>query len=298
MNQQVNGAFKTFITGEAVEAWRRVKLSSGTIVYADAGEDFIAVTQEAAALAAPCNCKMKGQSGTMLIEAAGDFAVDVALYGAADGKVDEDVSGESLGYAAELSSADEDKIEVIPAGGQTVQQSHIADPVDTSTAVTDDSGGVDPADQTIAVITPAAEITDSSGGADPGDDTIAVVTNMATITDSTGGGANTTLVAVTEKAGGAGVELTSGDPAIINDNFADIAAQLAIQKTANTAILAAVAQLAAKLNTTSTALIAAKAAVALLAAEGNKKTTSIGTNNAAVDSILSALEAVGTLATA
>lgn len=98
-------------------------------------------------------------------------------------------------------------------------------------------------------ITLTATITDSSGGVDSGDDIIALVTNTAALTDSTTGTANTTLVPVTA-VNGSGA--TTAQEGVIDDNFADLAAQMALQRTANIALLAAIAQLAAKMNTTTT----------------------------------------------
>jgi hypothetical protein len=84
-----------------------------------------------------------------------------------------------------------------------------------------------------------AAITDSSGGA--ASTTIAAATNTDALTDSTGGTANTTLAAV----GATNAGDVSG---AINDNFADLAAQLVKQRALNTVLTNAVASLAAELN--------------------------------------------------
>lgn len=109
-------------------------------------------------------------------------------------------------------------------------------------------------------------ITDSTGGVDPGD-TLAAVTNTDTLTDSTGGTADNTVspvVAIADASmvaiGGSG--MTTAQEAeydtamgevntaigIINDNFKEVTDQIITQKTANTAILAAISGLAGKVN--------------------------------------------------
>ena len=114
---------------------------------------------------------------------------------------------------------------------------------------------------TAAVVAAAAaltqvDITDSSGGVDPGDDTIAVVTNQDTLTDSGAGTADDTVEDVAD------IALSTGDTytdaavnaavntaiASISNNFKEWTEQQVKQVAANTAITAAIAQLAAKLD--------------------------------------------------
>ncbi|MBS1188914.1 MAG: hypothetical protein H6R10_706 [Rhodocyclaceae bacterium] len=103
-----------------------------------------------------------------------------------------------------------------------------------------DSTGAATNDSTLADGLTITAITDNSGGA--AGDTIAAATNTDALTDSTGGAANTTLEAVGATNGGD----VSG---AINNNFADLAAQLAKQRSLNTVLINAVASLAAKVNT-------------------------------------------------
>ena len=58
------------------------------------------------------------------------------------------------------------------------------------------------------------------------------------LTDSTGGTANTTLTALTAVGGSGATTTQEGE---IEDNFADLAAQQILQKTANTNIIAQLA---------------------------------------------------------
>jgi hypothetical protein len=95
------------------------------------------------------------------------------------------------------------------------------------------------ADQAALGAVTQATITDNSGGA--ASTTIAAATNTDALTDSTGGSANTTLAAV-------GATNASDVSGAINDNFADIAAQLVKQRALNTVLVNAVASLAAELN--------------------------------------------------
>lgn len=83
-----------------------------------------------------------------------------------------------------------------------------------------------------------AQLTDNTGGT--ASDTLAAATNTSELTDSTGGTADTTLAAISG----------SGADAGINNNFADLAAQLEVQRALNTVLLNAVASLAAKVNAT------------------------------------------------
>jgi len=255
MHVQNDTGFRTFLVGTGgVTVYDRVKLSSGTIVVAGAGEDSIGIAQETKAADAYGTVKLWSAPGTFVCRSAGAITSGAAVYGAAAGEIDDTVSGNKLGIALEAATDADQHIEVLPARAMDLlaMQTLIADPAAT-----------------------AADITDNSGGTDPGDDTIAAVTNLDSLTDSTGGSADDTLDAVTQQAGGAGVELTDGDPAKINNNFKELADQIATQKTANTAILAAIAQLAAKHNTLK---------------------NDIEANNAAIDSIIDALQANGIVA--
>ena len=110
-----DGNFKTFTAGEALAKFRRVKYSSSTVVYADAGEEWIGTTLFAAASAAQVTVKLRNGSGTHIVTAAGTFAEGAQLYGADDGKVDDAAAGQVFGIALEAATASGDEIEVVPA---------------------------------------------------------------------------------------------------------------------------------------------------------------------------------------
>lgn len=105
-----NEGIKTFYAGEALEARRRVKIESGTVttppevVYADAGEDFIGVTEYAVADGALVAVRLNTYPGTFEIECLVDSAIarGTVLYGAADGRVSDASSGTAQGVALEV----------------------------------------------------------------------------------------------------------------------------------------------------------------------------------------------------
>jgi len=112
---------KTFVAGEALEAYARVKLDStaGQVVYADASDDvnYIGVTQAAAASAALVSVLFKEYGGTLKVQAADSFSAHATLYAADDGTVtDTATTGTTqLGYALEAATAAGGVIEMLPS---------------------------------------------------------------------------------------------------------------------------------------------------------------------------------------
>ena len=115
----MNEGILTFTAGEALAAKRRVKIKSGTtttppeVVYADAGEQHIGITEYAVASAATVAVRPRTANGSQEASAAGAFAVGATLYGAADGKVDDAASGTAIGIAVEAATAAGDIVEVM-----------------------------------------------------------------------------------------------------------------------------------------------------------------------------------------
>lgn len=109
----VPGPTRTFIAGEDLAAHRRVKLSASTVVYADAGEAFVGITEYAVASGEEVAVKLPNSEGTFEIEAAGTFANGAQLYGAADGKADDVAIGQILGTALEAATAGGDIVEFV-----------------------------------------------------------------------------------------------------------------------------------------------------------------------------------------
>jgi len=116
-----NEGVKTFYAGEALAARRRVKIKSGTtttppeVVYADAGEDYIGVTEYAVASGTLVACRLNTYPGTFEIECTIDSAIarGTVLYGADDGKVSDASSGTAQGISLEA-GAEGQHIEVVP----------------------------------------------------------------------------------------------------------------------------------------------------------------------------------------
>ncbi len=115
---------KTFYAGEALAAKCRVKIESGTVkdppevVYADAGEDHIGITEYAAADGDLVAVKLNNASGSMEAVCTIDSAIarGTSLYGAADGKVSDAASGSVMGIALQAGVSDDDIIEFQPWG--------------------------------------------------------------------------------------------------------------------------------------------------------------------------------------
>jgi len=114
---------KTFIAGEDLAAHRRVKVMTDSpatttdppeVVYADAGEDYIGVTEYAATDGNEVACKLNNYPGTIEMECTVDSAIarGTVLYGAADGKISDASSGSAQGIAVEAAGASGDVIEV------------------------------------------------------------------------------------------------------------------------------------------------------------------------------------------
>lgn len=128
---------KTFIAGEALAAHRRVRVMTDSpatvtdppeVVYADAGEDYIGVTEYAAADGAEVACKLNNYPGTIEIECTVSSAIarGTVLYGAADGKISDASSGSAQGIAMEAAGASGDVIEVCPWGVKSTSAANVS----------------------------------------------------------------------------------------------------------------------------------------------------------------------------
>ena len=111
----------TVKAAEKLESKRRVKVDTSAttaspvkVVYADAGEDFLGVTERSAATSDLVAVKLQSAPGTFEMEAVIDSAINVGttLYGAADGKVSDASSGSAIGEALQKASASNDHIRV------------------------------------------------------------------------------------------------------------------------------------------------------------------------------------------
>ena len=114
MSQENLGA-KAFVAGEDLEAYRRVKLSSGSgtqVEYADAGEDFIGITAAKVNQNDFITVNLKTRGRTFKAVADGAITVGADFYGADDGKISATVSGSVQGKVLE---APADDLEVVEA---------------------------------------------------------------------------------------------------------------------------------------------------------------------------------------
>jgi hypothetical protein len=114
---QENLGSKAFVAGTDLEAYRRVKLSSGNVVYADAGEEFIGVTARKALSGEFVAINLRSASRTYKMVANGAITAGVAIYGALGGKVSASASGVTQGVALEAATADGDIIECFQNNG-------------------------------------------------------------------------------------------------------------------------------------------------------------------------------------
>jgi hypothetical protein len=114
MSQEASSV-KTFTAGEALARARRVKLSSGTVVYADADEKAIGVTTAGVASGAMVGVRLLGGQ-THKVTASAAVTACANIYATADGKVDDAGAGSGstvIGVAIEAALADGDIIECI-----------------------------------------------------------------------------------------------------------------------------------------------------------------------------------------
>lgn len=134
---QYSSGIKAFTSGEALATRRRVKKSAATVVYADAGEDFIGVTEHSCASGEIVAVKLKNVSGTFKCIASEALAVNTTLYGADDGKVADTENGSAQFYSLEAATANNDVIECLPLDSAS-QAVHIGN---STTAVTLSAAG-------------------------------------------------------------------------------------------------------------------------------------------------------------
>jgi len=213
MSTQNETGVLMMIAGEDLAEFRRVKMSSTTnrtVVYADAGEDFIGVTQAGVSDGDRVAVRMTNAGGTLKMVASAAISTrNSALYGAADGKVSGTAAGDAIGYALDTASGNGAVIEVLPAlkAGETS--------IGALSAIDDDLGGT--TGGTERFVFTSAPIDDDCGGTTGGTEQLAIT--RAAIDDDTGGttGGTEQLATVTGTGYSAGVTT-----AIVN-NFAVLA---------------------------------------------------------------------------
>lgn len=104
---------RAYLAGEDLARRRRVKLSGSTVIYSDAGDVSIAVTEYAITSGTKGTCRETNYNGTQEVTAAAAIVAGAVLYGADDGKVSSVPAGPGIGFALEAASADGSIIEAI-----------------------------------------------------------------------------------------------------------------------------------------------------------------------------------------
>jgi len=109
---------KTFTATEALAAFRRVKLTSGSgtaVEYADQADSnaFVGITKEDCLITEQIAVELKGYHRTFKCVAADTFSAGATLYAAADGKVSDSASGNAIGTALEACTGAGDIVEIL-----------------------------------------------------------------------------------------------------------------------------------------------------------------------------------------
>lgn len=110
-----NKGTKAFVAGEDLARARRVKISSATVVYADAGEEAIGTTTKTVDSGSAAPVKLDAAGGSVEVTASGAISEGGNLYAAADGKMSATISGRRQGIALEAAS-DGGVFEMMPTG--------------------------------------------------------------------------------------------------------------------------------------------------------------------------------------
>jgi hypothetical protein len=110
------------LSGEALEEARLVKLSAGTVIYADAGDEPVGLTAQAVASGEPVAIHpIRG--GIERVTASKAISLGSAIYVAADGKVSDAAVGKQIEINIQAASANLGKVSAIvwgPRGGNDI----------------------------------------------------------------------------------------------------------------------------------------------------------------------------------
>ena len=110
---QLNEGIKTFTAAEDLLERCRVKQSStaGQVEYADSDDQYIGITEYGVDSGDRIAVRMRTQSGTVKVTAAGAFSVGDELWPADDGQVDDSLNGDAEFIALEAATAAGDIVE-------------------------------------------------------------------------------------------------------------------------------------------------------------------------------------------
>lgn len=141
--QNTEGAI-TLVAGEALEAFRRVKINtSGQSVYADAQDRGFGVTlAKVLASGDPAPIMPYSGAASLRMTAAGVLTAGEHVYAAADGKVDDAATGVVIGVTTEAATGDGSQVEILPVPpANIVQLTHtVTAGEDTANSATIDTG--------------------------------------------------------------------------------------------------------------------------------------------------------------
>ena len=112
---QLNEGIKTFTAGEDLLERCRVKQSStaGQVEYADSDDQYIGITEYGVSSGERVAVRMRTQSGTVKVTAAGAFSIGDELWPADDGQVDDSLNGDAEFIALEAATAADDIVEAV-----------------------------------------------------------------------------------------------------------------------------------------------------------------------------------------
>ena len=117
MASYVETAARTFTAGAALAQYIRVKLSSSKLAASGVGDDDIGTLEsEAFADLDIRDVRLITAQGTRKMVAAAAISVGSRVFQAASGKINDVALGKFIGYALEAATANNDVIEVLPAG--------------------------------------------------------------------------------------------------------------------------------------------------------------------------------------
>jgi hypothetical protein len=138
MASVIEHSVKTYTATAALDAYVRVKLSSGEVVVAGLNEVAIGVTLANVAAGGLVPVRLLNSQGTAFMTAAAAITSGAAVRGAASGKIDDTGVGPVIGYAEEAATAAGDVIEVLLVGSIPLAATASADqavPTDLATAI-------------------------------------------------------------------------------------------------------------------------------------------------------------------
>lgn len=146
---------QTRLAGEALPQFRLLKLdASNQFVFADAGEQALAVCDGYTPSGEPAAATLLSKPGTLTMVAAGAINFRAKVYSAADGKITATNTGFCVGLALAAAAAEDDQIEVLPLVSAFPAEATIAPAALTY---------ADPAAQTSAALT--GTLTGTANGA-------------------------------------------------------------------------------------------------------------------------------------